>query len=96
MLERAQILAEDNLITWTTCPTGCTWPPPVWRPVARIALTLDEQERRVVQHALDAAEGNKVYAAELLGISRRALYRLIIKHDLARIVAQANAPNTGT
>jgi DNA-binding NtrC family response regulator len=39
-------------------------------------------ERRHVHHVLQQAHGNKVQAAKLLGISRRALYRLIEKYQL--------------
>jgi two-component system response regulator AtoC len=39
-------------------------------------------ERRTIQAALQQTKGNKVQAAKLLGISRRALYRLIAKYRL--------------
>jgi transcriptional regulator with PAS, ATPase and Fis domain len=39
-------------------------------------------ERRHVQHVLNDEKGNKVHAAKALGISRRALYRLIEKYKL--------------
>ena len=40
---------------------------------------LSEVER---QHVLRQEKGNKVHAARVLGISRRALYRLIEKYHL--------------
>ena len=49
---------------------------------------LREIERRHVQEVLHQEQGNKVHAAKALGISRRALYRLIEKHHL---VEQARA-----
>jgi transcriptional regulator of acetoin/glycerol metabolism len=44
---------------------------------------LREVERRHVLHILEREKGNKVHAARALGISRRALYRLIDKHRLS-------------
>ena len=38
--------------------------------------TLDDLERRYLLHVLDAANGNKTRAAEILGIDRRTLYRM--------------------
>jgi DNA-binding NtrC family response regulator len=46
------------------------------------SLNLHELERQAVQAALQQAQGNKVHAARALGISRRALYRLIQKYRL--------------
>jgi DNA-binding NtrC family response regulator len=48
----------------------------------RSLYDLDQHERQLVCEALNAAHGNKVLAAKLLGISRRSLYRLIEKHHL--------------
>jgi DNA-binding NtrC family response regulator len=45
-------------------------------------LHLSEVERRHVARVLGMHGGNKVHAAKALGISRRALYRLIEKHRL--------------
>ena len=38
--------------------------------------TLDDLERRYLIHVLDAANGNRTRAAEILGIDRRTLYRM--------------------
>lgn len=45
-------------------------------------LMLREVERRHVWAVLEQEKGNKVHAAKALGISRRALYRLIDKYRL--------------
>jgi DNA-binding NtrC family response regulator len=38
--------------------------------------TLDDLERRYLLHVLDAVQGNRTRAAEILGIDRRTLYRM--------------------
>lgn len=45
-------------------------------------LTLKEIERQHIQHVLKLAEWNKKRAAELLGIHRRTLYRLAMRHQI--------------
>jgi DNA-binding NtrC family response regulator len=79
VLERAQILAEDNLITTDDLPDAMHG-----LPAASDAgpLNLNELERKNTLAALQQANGNKVRAAKLLGISRRALYRLLARHGI--------------
>jgi DNA-binding NtrC family response regulator len=80
VLERAQILAEEHVITVDDLPEAMQTVPDVRADAG--PLNLSEQERRATQAALKQTNGNKVHAARLLGISRRALYRLITKYDL--------------
>jgi DNA-binding NtrC family response regulator len=80
VLERAQILAEGNRITLDDLPEALLG-------VTALAddagpLNLAKVECQTVQAALHRAKSNKVHAAKLLGISRRALYRLLAKHRL--------------
>jgi DNA-binding NtrC family response regulator len=84
VIERAQILAEDNLITLDDLPESLHRPPPPTAASSRGSPTLNltELERQAMQTALQQARGNKVHAAKVLGISRRALYRLIVKYGL--------------
>jgi DNA-binding NtrC family response regulator len=84
VLERAQILAEDAVITLDDLPETLHGSAGVAAPAADSGgpLNLRDLERRTVQAALAAAEGNKVQAAKSLGVSRRALYRLIEKYQL--------------
>jgi DNA-binding NtrC family response regulator len=46
------------------------------------ALSFDEQERRVIEQALEKTGGNQVHAARLLGITRDKLRYKIKKHNL--------------
>jgi DNA-binding NtrC family response regulator len=81
VIERACLLADGEWITDVDVPG-----PPV-RPgggakessmgAATASAPLGEIEQATVVAALDACGGNKTHAAARLGISRRALYRLI-------------------
>jgi DNA-binding NtrC family response regulator len=89
LLERAQILAENHMITLDDLPESMlTSPLPAPPPAADIpaavreTYNLQDIERRTVLAALEHAKGNKVQAAKLLGVSRRALYRLMARHAL--------------
>jgi DNA-binding NtrC family response regulator len=85
VLERAQILAEDHVITIDDLPESLV-EGPVTESVRGEPDRLREVERRHVMAILEREDGNKVHAAKVLGISRRALYRLIAKYriDAAR------------
>ena len=84
VLERAQILAEEQTITLDDLPENiveiraATPTSPSDDP-----HLLREVERRHVLAMLRQEKGNKVRAAKVMGISRRVLYRLIAKYRLA-------------
>jgi DNA-binding NtrC family response regulator len=84
VLERAQILAEGNTITIDDLPENLVHAAPTARaaeaPVS--PYDLEALERRHVAEVVRQMKGNKVQAAKALGISRRALYRLIEKYGL--------------
>jgi DNA-binding NtrC family response regulator len=82
VLERAQILAEDSLITLDDLPDTVVAAAPAPGEEAGDPRHLREVERRHVRAILEEEGGNKVRAAKVLGISRRALYRLIDKYHL--------------
>jgi DNA-binding NtrC family response regulator len=81
VLERAQILAEDHVISIDDLPESISSSVPVAVEGAHPRY-LSEVERRHVVAVLQEENGNKVHAAKVLGISRRALYRLIDKYKL--------------
>jgi DNA-binding NtrC family response regulator len=84
VLERAQILAEDQLITLDDLPDALATGP-TGTAAGADPLHLRDVERRHVIDILKREGGNKVHAAKTLGISRRALYRLIEKFGLEGI-----------
>ena len=81
VLERAQILAENHTITTDELPENLLTSTPEPEDEGDL-LKLHQIQRRHVQNVLQEAGGNKVHAARALGISRRALYRLLDKYHL--------------
>jgi DNA-binding NtrC family response regulator len=90
VLERAQILAEDSLVTLDDLPESMQAAPNLSADIG--PLNLSDLERRTTQAALRQANGNKSHAAKLLGISRRALYRLMANYNLEEPRAESEAP----
>jgi DNA-binding NtrC family response regulator len=83
VLERAQILAEEHMITLDDLPENLVdHRSPAPSHSAGDPRHLREIERAHVLDVLRHEKGNKVHAAKVLGISRRALYRLIKKYHL--------------
>jgi DNA-binding NtrC family response regulator len=82
ILERAQILAENHLITVDDLPDNLVGLAPVANNTSGDPRHLRELERRHIVAVLKQEKGNKVHAARALGISRRALYRLLDKYHL--------------
>jgi DNA-binding NtrC family response regulator len=80
LLERAQILAESDAITLDDLPENFLLEPS--QTAGGDPGNLREVERNHVLEMLRQHHGNKVHAARALGISRRALYRLISKYHL--------------
>jgi transcriptional regulator with PAS, ATPase and Fis domain len=81
VLERAQILAENHVITGEDLPDNFAATASSSEE-AGDPRHLNEVERRHVRAVLQEEKGNKVHAARVLGISRRSLYRLIEKYHL--------------
>jgi DNA-binding NtrC family response regulator len=82
VLERAQILAENQLITPDDLPENLTSVSAGGSGPAGDPRHLSEVERQHVRAILQQEKGNKVRAAQALGVSRRSLYRLIDKYGL--------------
>jgi DNA-binding NtrC family response regulator len=84
VIERACLLCEGHLLTDRDVHRALQERP---RQAPRTAAMLSDAvpgpppTERAVRDALDATSGNKSLAARKLGVSRRALYRLIEKFD---------------
>jgi DNA-binding NtrC family response regulator len=84
VLERAQILAEGHTITLDDLPEDLapmTASEPVHEQPAG-GRTLRAAERAHLLEVLRECGGNKVKTAKMLGVSRRALYRLLDRQGL--------------
>ena len=89
VLERALLLSDDTALE----PLHLGTPAAASAPAAEQAsggLTLAEAERRHIESVLREAGGAVPRAAELLGLSRSALYERIKKHGLAVRKASAD------
>jgi DNA-binding NtrC family response regulator len=83
VIDRAQILAEGHLITVDDLPDNLLLGPADDGGAEDSATqNLHQLQRRHVLAVLREARGNKVHAAKALGISRRALYRLLEKYQI--------------
>ena len=82
VLERAQILAEDNLITLDDLPENLVGFHAETADEVVTTQDLHQNQRRHILAVLREHHGNKVHAARALGISRRALYRLLVKYGI--------------
>lgn len=76
-VERAVILSDGSLLG---AQHFILQPTPQGRKEAIKTLNLEELEREAIAQAIAIAEGNMSRAAELLGITRYALYRKMEKH----------------
>ena len=76
-IERMVVSSRGSLIEAFDLPDSvlAVRPRPEAQPFADLP-TLDDLERRYLLHVLDAANGSRTRAAEILGIDRRTLYRM--------------------
>ena len=85
-LTRAAVLSESDVIR----PDHLDLTPPEEEEEA--IGTLDSAEKSHVMRALETTGGNKLQAAEMLGVSRPRLDRLVEKHGLADLVTRLRSP----
>jgi two-component system, NtrC family, response regulator AtoC len=81
-IERAVILTRNPTLLPQDLPPDFQ-APPAGRPSAEApVLPLREMERRHLLFALERAGGNRKRAAEWLGVTRRTLYRMAVRHGI--------------
>ena len=84
VLERATILAENNLITPALLPfelSSCPYDPDPFDETEPL-LSLQEMEKKHIVKVLKQLDGNRTKAASILGIGRKTLYRKIQEYGL--------------
>ncbi|MBN2009969.1 sigma-54-dependent Fis family transcriptional regulator [candidate division KSB1 bacterium] len=83
VIQRAAVICDCDTIQLEHLPPRFrTKPTPQLSVTFEIGTPLDEVERQMILRALDAAGNNRTKAAELLGISRRAIYNKLQKHNI--------------
>src|SRR5690606_30093520 len=83
-LERAALMSPRSLLTRADleATAGHAEPPGAAARLDRDVLPLDEVEKLMIERAMSQSLGNVTRAAELLGLSRAALYRRLTKHEI--------------
>ncbi|MBI4887650.1 MAG: sigma-54-dependent Fis family transcriptional regulator [Acidobacteria bacterium] len=82
-IERAVVLATDPVMTTASISLlGATSAPPPGLPSLRLHQNLEWVERETIRRALEQAGGVKKEAAELMGISQRALSYYLAKYRI--------------
>jgi DNA-binding NtrC family response regulator len=86
-IERAKLLAEDGVIQFENLPPEVTRAATTTRILPfvedRDRVDLAMVNRAFVVEAMKQERGNKSRAAAKLGVTRRSLYRLLEKHEIA-------------
>jgi two-component system response regulator AtoC len=80
-VERAVALSSSGLLLAEDFPLGSRAAPVQGPVLPADGMTLDEVKRWYVSKVLDDAGGNKLRAAEILGIDRRTLYRILDRDE---------------
>ncbi len=84
-LGRGPVIGPEDIpaeIRREVSPPGGGAPAGAWVGSLRCACTLEEGERVIVLRALEEAGGNRAKSAQILGIKRTRIYRLLHKHGL--------------
>jgi transcriptional regulator with PAS, ATPase and Fis domain len=82
-IERAVVLATGSTLTAQSVSLlGATSAPPTGLPSTRLHQNLEWVERETIRRALEQAGGVKKDAAELMGISQRALSYYLAKYRI--------------
>jgi len=83
VVQRAVLVCDGNVLLMQHLPPRLRPERPRRGKVTfEVGTPLEEVEREMIVRALDATGNNRKRAAELLGISRRALYNRLRKHNI--------------
>jgi DNA-binding NtrC family response regulator len=89
VIERACIVAEGEFISEREIMTALPVNAPAMTPLGPERVErLSTMEREHIQRALEQAGGNKKAAAQMLGVSRRALYRRLERLELSETITR--------
>jgi DNA-binding NtrC family response regulator len=98
-MTRAAALCSGGLITLDCLPPNISaaanhTPDPTSAPsLLADRPTMEELERRYLQLVLTEVGGNRRRAAEVLGLNRRTIQRLIARHDLFVLADKEGTPD---
>jgi transcriptional regulator with GAF, ATPase, and Fis domain len=81
VMERAYVLTDTEVIMPAAFPTEIIVSVPAANGKLRLP-TLDEAQRKVIVHTLNATSGKRMAAAKILGLERRKLNRLMEKLNI--------------
>jgi len=83
VIQRAVLVCEGEVLLTEHMPPRFK-PDKSVRPTVtfEVGTALEEVEREMITRALAAARNNRKRAADLLGISRRALYNKLQRHNI--------------
>lgn len=83
VVQRAVLVCEGEVLLLDHLPSRFRKGKPIPSKVSfEIGTPLEAVEREMIVRALAAAQNNRRHAADLLGISRRALYNKLRKHNI--------------
>jgi DNA-binding NtrC family response regulator len=82
VIERAVLMAHGSVIDQVDVGAHAAAADPVADAVALTAMTLEEAEQAMIRNAMDRCQGNIQHAADMLGLSRPALYRRLEKYGI--------------
>jgi DNA-binding NtrC family response regulator len=88
LIERAVVLTRDDVIGSGDLPLTVQEPEAEDEQGNNLTVTVEAVERRMIREALARSEGVQTHAAELLGISERALRYKLIKYGFREEVSE--------
>jgi two-component system, NtrC family, response regulator AtoC len=62
----------------------------------QVLVSLDEVRRKHLLAVLDSCRWNRVRTAEILGVNRKTVYRLMQKYGLDKIAPRSRRATTGS